>query len=252
MRKITLATNCIYHVFNRGVEKREIYLNPSYYSRFVSILEHYLKYNYPYSLLRRRLEKAQSPGEKQNILRQLETKRVESPVEIISFCLMPNHYHLTLKQLVEAGITNFMHRIGTAYTGYFNIRQERSGRLYETIFRAVMVESEEQLLHLSRYQHLNPRVLGLTSKELASYSWSSLSTYLGENRFPFIKPEVVMSSFKSPKSYLDFVLAEIDEFEPLRLQKITIDDDLGWFAAFRALEDGRRKQLRNHYLKAIS
>lgn len=253
MRKVTFSTDYIYHVYNRGVEKRKIYLDNSYYSRFVSILEHYLNYNYPYSLLKRRLKQALSPQEKRNILLQLEKRRIEPPVEIISFCLMPNHYHLILKQSVENGITNFMHRIGTAYTGYFNIRQNRSGRLFETTFKAVMLNTDEQLLYLTRYQHLNPRVLGLsTPQELISYPWSSLQTYLGNKRLSFIKPEEVISAFKTPKSYLDFVLAEIDELEPLRLEKIAIDDDLDWFSDFCALEKNRREQLRHRYLEILS
>lgn len=252
MRKVVLATDQIYHIYNRGVEKRDIYLNFAYYSRFISNLEHCLKYDYPYSLLKRRLENAQSPNEKQEVLLQLEAKRIESPVEIISLCLMPNHYHLTLKQLVENGVSNFMHRIGTAYTNYFNIRRDRSGRLFESSFKAVMVESDEQLLHLTRYQHINPRTLGLkTAKELIDYPWSSLSMYLGEKHFSFVNPKIVMSAFKSPKSYLDFVLAEIDEFEPLRLQKIAIDDDLEWFADFRALKKEYQGRLRGRYSRNL-
>lgn len=253
MRKTRLATHCIYHIYNRGVEKREIFSDSGYYSRFISTLEHCLEYDYPYSLLSRRLEKAQSSQEKQDILLQLEARKIESPVEVISLCLIPNHYHLTLKQLVENGITSFMHRIGTAYTNYFNIYQERTGRLFETTFKAVPVESKEQLLHLTRYQHINPRTLGLgTARELMDYPWSSLSTYLGEKQLPFINPEIVLSSFKTPKDYLEFVLAEVDGFEPLRLQETAIDDDFNWFADFRALKKARQEQLRNHYLATLS
>lgn len=252
MRKVPLATDCLYHIYNRGVDKREIFLNSGYYRRFLSILRHHLNYNYPYSLLQRSLKEAKSAKEKQEILRRIETKRIEPPVEIISFCLMPNHYHLTFKQLVENGISNFMHRIGTAYTGYFNIRQERPGRLFETSFKAVRVESEEQLLHLSRYQHLNPLALNPTPKELLEHPWSSLPAYLGKKRLPFVKPEMVMSAFKKPRSYLDFVLAEIDDFEPLRLEGVAIDDDFGWFTKFREREKEYKNHLRERYLEAIT
>ena len=253
MRKVPLATNYFYHVYNRGVDKREIFSDYSYYSRFVSILEHYLKYDYPYSLLKRRLVKAQSPLGKKNILLQLETRRVNPPVEIVSLCLMPNHYHLTLKQLIENGISIFMHRIGIAYTTYFNVRNDRSGRLFEATYKAAMIESNEQLLHLTRYQHINPRSLGLkTPEELVEYPWSTLSTYLGEKRFPFVNPEVVMSAYGNSKDYLDFVSAEIDEFEPLRLQGIAVDDDFGWFVKFCTLKKDRREQLRSRYLEMLS
>lgn len=253
MRKISFVTDSTYHIYSRGVEKRKIYLDSNDYSRFTSILDHYLKYDYPYSLLKQRLMKARSKQEKQNIFLHLETRRIKSPVEIIAFCLMPNHYHLTLKQLVENGITNFMHRIGTSYTNFFNIRQDRSGRLFETSFKAVTVDSEEQLLHLTRYQHLNPRILGLDiPKGLIDYSWSSLSTYLGKNRFAFVKPEIVLSTFKTPKSYLEFVLAEIDELESVRLEQVAIDDDFNWFAKFYAQKKTHQEQLRALYLESLS
>lgn len=251
MRKTTLATDCVYHIYNRGVEKREVFLDSSYYFRFLSILKHYLNYNYPYSLLKRSLEKAKSKEGKQNILQRLETKRIKPPVEIISFCLMPNHYHLTIKQLIKNGISNFMHRIGTAYTGYFNIRQERSGILFESVFKAVLVESEEQLLHLTRYQHINPNSLGLTSKELTNYSWSSLPVYLGEKTPSFVKPRVVLSAFKKPESYLKFVLAEITELETCHLRDTAIDDDFGWFAKLKAFEKDQQEQLRQRYLEKL-
>lgn len=237
-RKYPLITDQIYHIFSRGVDKRDIFLDPSYYSRFISILKHSLKYNYPYSLLKRRLEKAQSPRDRQNIFRQLELKRIKPPVEVISLCLMPNHHHLTLKQLVENGITDLMRRVGG---------------LFESTFKSVMVESDEQLIHLTRYQHINPRDSGLNTAEgLVNYPWSSLSTYLGEKRFPFVKPEVVLSHFKNPQSYLEFVLAEIDEFEPLRLHEVAVDDDFGWFSRFRTLEKEQKEQLRNRYLETLS
>lgn len=251
MRKVPLATDSIYHIYNRGVEKRDVFLNPDYYSRFISLLKHYVNYDYPYSLLVRSLKKAKSKKGKQKVLQHLETKKVKPPVEIVSFCLMPNHYHLTLNQLVEGGISNFMHRLGTSYTNYFNIRQERSGVLFEGVFKAVLVESEEQLLHLTRYQHLNPHSLGLTSDELASYSWSSLPVYLGKKKPSFVNPKMVLSAFKNSESYLDFVLAEIDESETFRLQDIAIDDDFGWFAKFKAFEKDQREQLRQRYLEEL-
>ena len=253
MRKISFNTNDVYHIYSRGVEKRKIFLDSNDYSRFVSILKHCLNFDYPYSLLKQHLKKARNPKDKEKVILRLETRRIQPPVEIISFCLMPNHYHLTLKQLVENGITNFMHRIGTGYTNYFNIRQDRSGRLFESTFKAVVVESDEQLLHLTRYQHLNPRKLGSASpKQLIDYDWSSLSTYLSGEKFSFVKPDIVLTNFKTPKSYLDFVLTELDKFEPLRLEEIAIDDDFGWFAKYRSLEKDRRSELRSQYLKILS
>lgn len=252
MQRDPLATNYVYHIYNRGTEKRDIFLDSSYYDRFISVLEHSLKYGYPYSILKYRLEKARTPEDKQNIFACLESKRIKPSVEIISFCLMPNHYHLTLKQLTESGISNFMRRIGVSYTNYFNNRLERTGRLFETAYKTIMVESDEQLLHLTRYQHLNPHVLGLeTPEELINYQWSSLSTYLGDKRFPFVKPNMVIGNFRKSEDYLDFVMAEIDKFESCRLEATAIDDDFGWFARFRALKKDYREQLRQQYLEML-
>lgn len=252
MREVTLTTDCVYHVYNRGVEKRKIFLGSDYYSRFISLLKHSLSYKYPYSLVLRSLKGAKSKERKQEIFQRLEAKRVEPFVEIVSFCLMPNHYHLTLKQLSSKGISNFMHRIGTAYTKYFNILQDRSGRLFESTFKAVLVESEEQLIHLSRYQHINPHSLDLTPKELVNYSWSSLPAYLGKKEPSFVNPEMVLSAFKDSESYLNFVLAEIRGSETFHVQDIAIDDDFGWFTRLNTMEKERKEQLRNRYLKAIS
>lgn len=246
-----MVTNSIYHIYNRGVEKREVFLDYDYYSRFLSLLKHYLNYDYPYCLLARSLKRVKSKEKRQKVFQRLETKKIELPVEIISFCLMPNHYHLTLKQLVKDGTSKFMHRLGTAYTEYFNIRQERSGRLFESTFKAVPVESEEQLIHLTRYHHINPHSLDLTTKEIVNYPWSSLSVYLGKKRPSFVNPEMVLSAFKDSKSYLDFVLAEISGSETFHIQDITIDDDFGWFAKIRAFEKDQRKQLRQRYLEKL-
>lgn len=254
MYRPKLVTGYIYHVYNRGTDKREIFPNDGYYTRFLSLLEHCLKYSYPYSALKRRLGGANSPEKVKVILTQLQPYIIEPPVEIISFCLMPNHYHLTVRQLVEGGLTEFMRRLGTGYTNYFNIRLERTGRLFESTYKTVPVESEGQLLHLTRYQHTNPTSLGLNSQELVNYPWSSLATYVKatDTPFSFVTPKDILAAFKNPKAYLDFVLAEVDRYEPFRLREVAIDDDFGWFAALQELAEERRTRLREAYLAITS
>lgn len=253
MRKTVLAIDCFYHIYNRGVEKRNIFLDEGYYSRFISVLDHCLQYNYPYSLLHQRLGQAESLSARQEILRQLERHRVDPLVKILSFCLMPNHYHLTLRQLVRDGITKFMHRVGTAYAMYFNTRQDRSGRLFESSFKAVLVEFEEQLIHLSRYQHLNPQALGLdTRQKLIKYPWSSLPVYLGGTKhFSFVEPRTILSAVGGSSGYSDFMRNEPDKLELLRLQEVAVDDDFGWFADFRKFDKEQRKELKNRYIAAL-
>lgn len=251
MRKVKLRSGFVYHIYNRGIEKRKIYLDSSYYARFISILKHCLNYGYPYSLLNRRLQDVKSPSGKREIFEQLEWKRIDQPVSIISFCLMPNHFHLTLKQLVDNGISDYMHRIGISYTGYFNIREDRSGRLFESTFKAVRVESDEQLRHLTRYQHINPWRIVKGKRELVNYPWSSLPVYLGKKEFKIVNPELVMGNFKDTEDYLGFVLAEIDEGGVGKLVKVAIDDDFGWFEEWKAKEKSRREESRDYLYRNI-
>ncbi len=254
MSKEKPITGEIYHIYTRGVEGREIFLDQTYHSQFITTLDHYLTYDYPLSVLKRRLKKAKTEQTKERIFADLETHRIEpEEVMLISFCNMPTHPHLTLKQLQDNGISTLMHRMGTSYTNYFNIRLERTGRLFETSYKLVRVESDEQLLHLTRYQHINPKTLGLiTAEDLINYPWSSLSTYLGDKRYPFVNTETIMSYFSSPSEYLKFVMAEVDKFEPLRLETVAIDDDFGWFSGFRALKEEIQKDRRERFLEKMS
>ncbi|MFW6143397.1 MAG: transposase [Patescibacteria group bacterium] len=254
MNKEKPQTGEIYHIYIRGVEGRKIFPEESYYTRYLSILDHYLNYKYPFSLLKERLEKAKTAKTRNLIFAELEDKKMDTPeVKLICFCLMPTHPHLTAKQLKSNGISNLMHRINTSYTNYFNIRNERTGRLFESSYRLKKVESDDQLLHLTRYQHINPRSLGFeTAKKLLNYPWSSLSTYLGDNKYNFVEPEIVLNQFSNPDKYLKFVMAEIDEYEPLRLEGVAIDDDFGWFSKFRRLKNERKKELREFFLKSAS
>jgi len=251
-RKISLSTDNFYHIYNRGVDKRIIFLKDSHYSRFISLIDHYLKYDYPYSSLKKRLEQCNSPKAKQLVLSDLQSHRIKPPVEVISFCLMPNHYHLTLKQLTENGITQFLHRIGTAYSNFFNMSENRTGRLFETKFKSVMVETEEQLIHLSRYQHLNPTKLNIKSPiGLLHYPWSSLPSYIGPKPLPFVNTQPILSLFHSSQSYFNFILAEIGEYEPSLIEHLAIDNDLGWFTRYKNLKTSHSEKTKREYLQAL-
>ncbi len=254
MPRRTLEVGNIYHIYNRGIEKRNIFLDRTYYKHFISILNHYLNHNCPYSELQQRLKQTKTRQGKNAVLAWLEKKRIKPPIEILSLCLMPNHYHLTLEQKKERGIAFYMHKIGLSYTNYFNVRLERSGRLFEGNYKSILVETDEQLLHLTRYHHLNPKKLGLSSvNQLIEYPWSSFSTYVnGPNKIAFLKPDRVTNLVQDPQEYKEFVSAEIDEFEPIRLESIAIDDDFGWFKRFKNQKKAQQKEMREQYLKILS
>lgn len=251
-RKTPLVAGMTFHIYTRGVEKRVIFPERTFNIRFLNTLQHNLNYKYPYSLYKQRLEEAKTPQAKENVIASLELHKVSPSVEIYCFCLMPNHYHFIMKQLVEEGITNFMHRLNTAYTKYVNRRLDRVGGLFQGRFKSKHIETTEQLIHLSRYQHINPTKLGLgNTKTLIDYPWSSLSDFIGNASHNFVTPNPVMQNFESKNEYRNFLEAEIDEYEPLRLAEIAIDDDFGWFRKFRALEKEKKEILRDQYMKTL-
>lgn len=126
-------------------------------------------------------------------------------VEIICYCLMPNHFHFLLKQISDGGVTEFVSKLSNSYTKYFNTKNKRTGPILQGEFKSVHVETDEQLIHLSRYIHLNPLVSFLT-KDLNSYRWSSYKEYVGLDKAGIGYKKIVLGQFKSPKDYQSFVL----------------------------------------------
>lgn len=146
-------------------------------------------------------------------------------VDILAFCLMPNHFHLLLRQTADDGISRFVSKFCDSYSKYFNIKHDRVGPLFQGPFKAVRVESEEQLIHLSRYIHLNPISSFLIKEpELDSYSWSSLTEYLAPQGSTISNPKFILELFKSPNKYRDFVHNQIDYAQKLeRIRHLIFD-----------------------------
>ena len=127
-----------YHVYNRGVEKRTIFVDEFDYKMFLSYLKAYL-----------------SPPHPEQV-RPVRASNIYEQVQLICFCLMPNHFHLLIRQSTQLGIVSFMRRLTNAYTKYFNERYTRVGPLFQGCYKAALVQEEPYLLHLTRYIHLNP------------------------------------------------------------------------------------------------
>lgn len=215
-----MANECLYHIYNRGVNKRTIFTNKRDYQRVLETIKFYLSIEPPvrYSqlfLLAR--------DNRQKLLR--ETLKQKKLVDIICFCLMPNHFHFLLKQNVNNGISNFMRKFQVSYSRYFNTKHERIGPLLQGSFKAVKVESEEQLLHLSRYIHLNPYSSNIIKdiKDLIKYPWSSLPEYLGISG-KICKQESILSLFKDSKDYLNFLINHANHQKELkRIEHLIIE-----------------------------
>ncbi len=214
-RKLIFANDEIYHVFNRGIEKRPTFTNKWEFDRALFTLNFYRFAKLPIKLSKFLV----LPSDKQKeLLGALEDS--EKLIEIICFCLMPNHFHIMLKQKLENGISIFVSNFTNSYTKYFNTKHERVGPLFQGIFKAVRVESDEQFVHVSRYIHLNPVSSFLIKPEiLSTYQWSSYPEYLGNTSKKFISKEKVLSLFPSTKAYEKFVLDQADYAKQLELIK---------------------------------
>lgn len=206
-RKAVLAPGYFYHVFNRGVEKRDIFMNPRDYERFLRTAKYY-----QYSGPKPKFSRLTQVG-----LKKFDPVLNRKLVEIISYCLMPNHFHLLLKQLVKNGISVFISQICNSYTKYFNTKNNRVGALFQGVFQAVLVDSDEQLIHLSRYIHLNPLV-SLLVKDLKAYPWSSYNQYT-QGIEGMCSTELILSLFSNKEEYAKFIQDQADYGRTLEILK---------------------------------
>lgn len=193
-RRTPLVTNEVYHVFNRGINRQPTFLKKKDYARALLTLNYYRFDNPPLSLSKFLVKNEE---EKKSLKDKLLSG--EKNVEIISYCLMPNHFHLVLKQLKNKGIPKFMSNIQNSYTKYFNKKNKRDGALFLGQYKAVHIETDEQLIHVSRYLHLNPYTSWVVKNinNLENYPWSSLKEYLNPSTPKISNPEIVLKLFKN-------------------------------------------------------
>lgn len=188
-----------YHIYNRGNRKNNIYLNTKDYLRFIKRLKEY---------------------------------KNKFEIEILCYCLMPNHFHLILKSPTNDAITKFMLSLCTSYSKYFNIKHELVGRLFQERFQAKIVETDEYLLHLSRYIHLNPiseeieklafsprSTPGVEVSRLQNYPWSSYHEYYDDKKGICDKDQILgyFQKQNSSKSYKSFVESGINSTEEINI-----------------------------------
>jgi putative transposase len=186
-----------YHIYNRGVEKRDIFLDKQDCIVFQRYLKLYLAH----------------PDE----VREIQVPRIQSflrynmhhELDLLAFSLMPNHFHLELKQIKEDSIKKLMKRLMTCYVMYFNRKYKRVGPLFQNIYKAALVENDSYLLHLSRYIHLNPSKILHPKIDFSDFS--SLPYYLNSKEATWLKTSEILFYFTSSplkgkgKSYEEFV-----------------------------------------------
>lgn len=199
--------NSYYHLYNRGVEKRLIFLDKQDYGVFLSYLKEYLLPKDEKGLKQKLSDQNTSYKEKDHILKLLRLNNFNQEITLLAYCLMPNHFHFFVKQKSLNTIDKFINSLATRYTMYFNRKHKRVGSLYQDVYKAVLVNNEEQFLHLSRYIH----------KQALPNQPSSYLDYLGIRKTAWVHPEEILSYFSKTNpslSYENFV-AESDNFDVL-------------------------------------
>jgi len=195
------AAPAYYHIYNRGLDGRVIFSDEQDYQKFIDLVRGYVN------------PKAEEADErfkrdKPSIAAKKESMRLVGEVEVAAYCLLPNHFHLLVRQTVPDGITKLMRRMTTGYVMYFNKKYRRHGPLWENVYRAVKVPGEgeellEQVVALSVYLHIHPvartakrfgPVITVTSGRPEEYVYSSVSQYLGVNKDVWIN--VILNNIK--------------------------------------------------------
>lgn len=175
------GTEQFYHVYSRGVAKQPVFIDSNDYAVFLNLFKRYLssqpaqsraRYAYPWYAQR---------------------------IDLVTYCLMPNHIHLLVFQRDERAMVEFMRSLMTSYSMYFNRKYERVGPVFQSRYRASLIDKDNYLDHISRYIHLNP-------KEWQEYKYSSLPYYLGKRSAEWLKPATVLDIFDhQPETYLRFL-----------------------------------------------
>ena len=205
----------IYHIYNKRDKDKNLFLDEEDYKIFYYYLYIYAA---PIDLITKTYP---------HVPKRFYAKNLSSEVEILSYCLMPDHFHLFIKQNTADGITKLIRQLMNAYTAYFNTKHNNHGSLTRGRFRSIMLISEDDVLEISRYIHLNPRISGLTSNILND-KWSSISDYVN-NKKPkkLVKTQYIVSRFKDGKEYIKFLedyegfAREINKIKHLALEPIT-------------------------------
>ncbi len=197
-----------YHAYNRGYNQQEIFRDDQDYKTFLYLIRKYLEPGF-------KILKFTPKGEKVFV----EANHVYNEVSLLSFCLIPNHFHLLLFQKMARGMPKLLTRLCSNFSTYFNQKYETTSSPFQGVYKAVAVTGENQLRHLSRYIHCNPQSLS-QSINISAYPYSSYRNYLSGNYPKWLKPEPIIGLFKSVERYKEFT----DDY--LKMKEKQKDEDL--------------------------
>jgi putative transposase len=216
-------SNGYYHIYNRGVEKRLTFLDEMDYAVFLSYLKEYLTTKDENELRNKLLDINTTYKEKDKIIKTLRLNNFANEISLISYCLMPNHFHFLVKQNSAESIQKFMQSFTTRYTMYFNKKYKRVGSLFQAVYKAILITNDEQLIYLTKYIH--KQALASQGETLQDQP-SSYPEYLGLRNTKWIKSSEIINFFSKNKpesSYKSFV-EEIQE-NVTDYKEIAINED---------------------------
>jgi len=203
VRIFPIVTDEVHHVFSKSIAGFKVFRNDREYERMKKSLKFY---------------KTENPRLRFSAFLELKNKNDfqkkrfsdnDNLVKIVAYCFMPTHFHLVLKQIKDDGISIFMRRILNSYAKYFNIKTERKGPLWESRFKNIAIYTDEILLHVTRYIHLNPVTgyLVARSDDWLFSSYKEFSEQVGEDEKICDFSELIDIK---PKGYRKFVDSNID------------------------------------------
>jgi REP element-mobilizing transposase RayT len=182
----------IYHVYNRGVNKQPIFFEDSDFNIFLGLLDRYILGNSPDFYH--------------------DTKNYRGRISLLAFCLLNNHIHLLVQQKDKKALTGFMHSLMTSFTMRINKKYDRVGHLFQGIYKARLIENDEDLLNVSKYIHTNG---GDDEIDFFHYPFSSVRVYLGRTwEYLFVDPRII-SGLSPAADYREFLLASEKRAQPL-------------------------------------
>ena len=210
----TYIANGFYHVYNRGVEKRNIFLDEQDYRVFLSYLKIYLSPAEETIKSTSNNTNLDYEEKSSKIYRLNDLKNFFNKIKLICYVLMPNHFHLELQQTGIKDIENFMRCLITKYTMYFNKKYKRVGPLFQGRYKAVSIFGKERLIDLSSYIHINPIEFLGKEQILESYPWSSYQAYVQNFEPKWLSKELVLSNFANKELYQSFVMRSVGSDPP--------------------------------------